>query len=142
MPSRPYAIESAAATAIVSAFGTVFLLPALRYFDQSTTLWWLFYVLATAMAANAEKQPLNGASRALIALIPALAPLAYIAFQVVVLGRRIGLSGLEPDNPNFWMAVSIVCAMIWPLVWLFSYGRSFLAAIVRWLVRKPSEAKV
>jgi hypothetical protein len=135
-------IESTAVTALVAAFGTVFLLPALETWDQYTLLWWLFYLVATALASNSGRQPVTGFPRFLIALLPALAPLLHLVFQIFVLERTANLSGLVSDNPRFWIAVAVLCLMTWILVWLFSQARDFIAAIVRWLLRDKTEEKI
>jgi hypothetical protein len=134
-------IACAATTAIVAAFGTVFLLPALKTFSDKILLWWLFYVLATAMAVGIGKNPVVGLRRLLIAAIPGLMPALYIGFRLM-LGHTVYLSGLNSKNPIFWAAVTVTVLATWFFTWLFSHARVGLKAGLRRLMRDAPEKQI
>jgi hypothetical protein len=142
MRNRQQILTCSAFSAVVAAFGAVLLLPAIASWSNRTLLWWLFYVLATAMPVGMGKRPLSGKWRILVSALPGLMPLLYISLQVLVLGQTASLSGLQADNRNFWILVAVLSTMTWLFVWFFSYARAGFILIVSWLIADASEAKV
>lgn len=134
-------IACTAVTAIVAAFGTVFLLPALRTWSDRVLLWWLFYVLASAMALGIGKNPVAGIPRFLIASMAGLMPALYVAFQVLI-RDTLSLSGLSPRNPRFWAVVAVMALASWCFVWLFSYARTGIKTALEALMTDTPEKRI
>ena len=118
------------------------MLPALRVWDDRIALWWLSYLIATSWAISQGRRKLTVGQRWLVALCPALLPVLYIAFQVFVLGRSISLSSMEPDNPRFWLVVAVLALATWLFAFVFSYSRTFLEKLIKWLASQASKQQI
>jgi hypothetical protein len=127
--------------ALVSAFGSVVMMPSIQVWKDVNLLWWLFFVLAAGIATGGGKDPLFGFQRAIVAAVPAGCELIYIGFQFA-LGHAFGLSGLYPDNPRFWIIVLFLLLLTWGFTYLFSYCRQLVAELIRWVSDSQSVTQV
>ena len=143
MPLRtPETLLRLGTCAVVSAFGTAILLPALAHLSDATIVWWLCYVLAAGVTIGGGERPLAAWPRLLVAAVPASCELIYVAFYVFALGRSLLLSEVGSDNPRFWAIVGLLAFLTWLFAVLFSYSREAIEIIVRYLANNASERQI
>jgi hypothetical protein len=130
------------ACAVVSAFGTAVLFPAIQAWKEVDILWWLLYVLICAIPIGGGRVEIGTADRLWIALLPPLCQLIDILFQVLVMGHTMGLSDVQSDNPRFWVLAVFIMAITWPFTVLFSFSRKLTETMSAWLARKSSEQQI
>ncbi len=54
----------------------------------------------------------------------------------------IGLSDVGSDNPRFWVILVLLMGLTWLGSSAFSYGRSAVETVVRWMTRTGSDKAV
>ena len=133
---------SIGACALISALGTVVLIPELRLWATVNILWWVFFVLASGIAIGAGNPSMPASPRVFVALIPSAVIAIYIVFRVFVLQQDLGLSGFTSKDRQFWFVAGFIMLVSWPFTFVFSFTKDFVASIIRFIVGQDSESKV
>lgn len=137
--SRFYALGTCA---VVSAFGTAIVLPAMRQWTDPNIVLWLCYVLAAGVTIGGGKSPISTLERAWVSSIPGLSFLLYAVFRTLILGQTMGLSSVMSDNPRFWVLLAFVIACTWSFAFLFSFSRAAVELCIGWLMSGRSRGQI